>query len=157
MSYRLEWIFQYRLLLSKATELHIALSPAEQARLQRLRAQLSGQLPEPGGTAAQTGLLQAPLPAQYVHCGRFHSASVRSATGGGLVLHTEQPPPAGQHLQLHVWDPSHSTEYTFPVRVIDRAGNGIRVGFEGLPVQTSLMSSQLGLRPSASKLSLSSR
>jgi hypothetical protein len=144
MSYRLEWVFQFRVLLCKRTELHIALTPAEQSRLERLRGQVQGGVPE---LDADGSPLAEALRARYVHAGRFHEARVCNLSGAGVAVLTAEPPPAGQHLQLQVWDPSQSLEYTFPGRVIERASDtapGMRLAFEGLPVQTRVMSPRMG-------------
>ena len=153
MSYRLEWIFQYRVLLSKATELHIALTPAEHSRLERLRAQLPSDVPELDSHADSH--LPEPLRAEYIQAGRFHAGRVCNASGGGMAVLTAEPPDGGQHIQLHVWDPSHSVEYIFPVRVVGRISSeatGMRVVFEGLPAQRLVMTPALGSHAAAHHL-----
>jgi hypothetical protein len=145
MSYRLEWIFQYRRLLAKQGELQLLLAPPEQTRLLRLATRLSSEVPDLEDLAPASRLPQ-PLQAEYVYSGRFHRARVRCATGAGLALESDEAPPPGQHLRLHVWDPSHSTEYVFPVRVIEQIAGplpGMRVRFEGLPVQSPRASSAI--------------
>jgi len=134
----LDSIFQYRLLLSKALELHIPLSPAEQLRLERLRGQLSTTIPELDDAADPDPALDA----EFACEGRFRPARLRGLSGGGLVLATDKPPLPGKHLLVHLWDPSHAIEYSFPTRVIDRTrgpGAGMRVVFEGLPAKVFLM------------------
>jgi hypothetical protein len=137
---QLESIFQYRVLLSKALELHIPLSPAEQLRLERLRSQLSTAIPELDDAAD----LPDALHAEFASGGHFRPARLRSMSGGGLALTTDKPPLPlpGKHVLVHIWDASHSIEYSFPTRVIGRTHGseaGMRAAFEGLPVQVFLM------------------
>jgi hypothetical protein len=154
MSHKLHCIFQYRLLLSKTVELRIPLTVAERLRLDRLRGQLPTAVPQLEDDDAATRL-HDPLPAEFVCSGRFRAARVRSVSGGGLALVTAEPPRIGQHLLVHVWDPTRSIEYTFPTRVVERvpasmaatarlgtASAGMSVAFEGLPLQTFLMSAR---------------
>jgi hypothetical protein len=135
---QLESIFQYRVLLSKALELHIPLSPADHLRLGSLRGQLCTTIPELDATAAP----DAALDAEFACGGRFRAARLRSLSGGGLALETDKPPRPGECLLVHIWDPSHSIEYSFSTRVIDRAEGasaGMRVAFEGLPSKVFVM------------------
>lgn len=157
MSQKLEWIFQYRVLLSKTIELHIPLTATEQLCLTRLRAELPAGLPRLDDRDEDTRLAQ-PLPAEFACSGRFRAARVRNASATGLAIITSEPPPLGEHLLLHVWDPTRSIEYTFPTRVVepihdagatkqyDAAIRGVSVAFEGLPLQTFLMTPRRRLR-----------
>lgn len=136
MSYKLEWIFQYRRLLSKATELGMSLTADEQRRLQRLQGQLPGAVPECDEADGET-FLPEPLRAQFVWGARFHNGQVCNASAEGMALTVEHAPEVGQLLQLHVWDPAQSVDYTFPSRVVSVESRGegsvLRVAFEGAP------------------------
>lgn len=140
MAEKLERIFEYRVLLSKAHELQIPLSPHEKARLARLQQQLPSEVPALDDRDAYT-LLATPLPAQYVCGGRFGAGSVRNVSGGGLAIITSDPPELGQRLIVHVREVQHGIEYTFPCRIIARVLKGvpaIGVAFEGVPNLTRL-------------------
>lgn len=137
MAEKLERIFEFRVLLSKAHELQIPLTAQELARLERLKHQLPTGVPSCDERDPYT-LLATPLPAQYVCGGRFGAGTVRNASGGGLAIATAQPPELGQRLIVHVREANHDIEYTFPGRVVVRVIKGITsvgVAFEGVPSQ----------------------
>jgi len=137
---KLQRIYEYRLLLSRARELGIPLGADESDRLDRLGQELESGVPTLDERAASTALPQ-PLPAEIVHAGRFLACSLRNVAAGGLALATSIPPALGQRVLVHVRDPKRPIEYTFPARVVSRVVRGVcglSVAFEGLPSQRSL-------------------
>jgi hypothetical protein len=135
MSKKLERIFEYRVLLAKARELAIPLTPDEEARLDRLGQQLPTAVPPLDDRDPYT-LVSEPLPAEFVQSGRFQPCTIRNASGGGLALATVDPPVLDQRLLVHARDPRRPVEYTFPARVVSRVVRGVcgmSVAFEGLP------------------------
>jgi hypothetical protein len=149
MSKKLERIFEYRVLLSKARELGIPLTPDEEARLDRLGQQLPTAVPPLDERDPYT-LLSEPLPAEFVQSGRFQACTVHNASGAGLALVAIEPPVLGQRLLVHVRDPRRPVEYTFPARVISRVVRGVSgmsVAFEGLPTQRTFAGRTSGVWP----------
>jgi len=140
MAEKLERIFEYRLLLSRARELGIPLSPEESVRLDRLGQQLPSGVPPLDDRDPYT-LLAEPLPAELVSNRRFRAATLRNASGAGLALVLNDPPALGERLLVHVRDLERPFEYTFPARVISRVVRGVcgmSVAFEGLPSRRDL-------------------
>jgi hypothetical protein len=140
MAKRLEKIFEYRVLLSKARELGIPLSAEEEARLDRLGQQLPQSVPALDDRDTQTRLSEA-LPAEFVQAGRFQACTLRNASGAGFAMAAVEPPALGQRLLVHVRSPFGPIEYTFPARVVSRVVRGVAgmgVAFEGLPTQRAL-------------------
>jgi hypothetical protein len=140
MAEKLEQVFEYRMLLSKARELLIPLSDEESTRLDRLGQRLPTGVP-PLDDRDPLTTLSTPLAAEYVHAGRFQPCSVRNLSGAGLALVTTEPPVLGQRLLVHVRDQHRPIEYTFPARVVARVVRGVSgmsVAFEGLPTQRAL-------------------
>ncbi len=149
MAEKLERIFEYRVLLSTARELGIPLSDEESARLDRLGQQLAPGVPPLDDRDPYT-LLPEPMPAEYVHAGRFQPCTVHNAAAGGLALVATEPPVLGQRLLLHVRDARRPLEYTFPARVVSRVVRGLSgmsVAFEGLPTQRPLVGRSSGVWP----------
>ena len=132
-------IFEYRVLHAKSRELQIPLSPEEQQRFGALRRELPAHVPTVDDQDVFTALNE-PLPAQFVAGGRFASGILRNCTAIGLAIETLDDPPAlGQRLILHVQEPEHGVEYTFPCRVIARVVVGLPsmgVVFDGVPSET---------------------
>jgi hypothetical protein len=141
MAPRLEQIFEYRVLLSRARELGIPLSLEEQARLDRLGRQLPTGVPPLDERDPHTRLA-APLAAEFVQAGRFQVCTLCNASSDGFALATADPPVLGQPLLVQVRGLRDATEYTFPARVVSRVVRGVSgmsVAFEGLPTERGLM------------------
>jgi hypothetical protein len=132
-------IFEFRVLYAKHRELQIPLTLDEQTRFAVLRRELPAHVPSADETDVFT-LLPEALPAQYVASGRFGSGVLRNGSAIGLAIETsEDPPPLGQRLIVHVQDPDRGIEYTFPCRVIARIVAGLQsmgVVFDGVPSET---------------------
>jgi hypothetical protein len=140
MADKLQRIFEYRVLLSKAQKRQPELDDAQQQRLERLRQQLPLTVPPLDDRDPYT-LLPDPLEVEFAQDGRFFSASLRNASGGGLAIATDEPPALGQQLAIHVRDREHGVVYSFPARVVSRVVRGLpgmSVAFEGQPVQTRI-------------------
>ncbi|HEX2676466.1 MAG TPA: PilZ domain-containing protein [Polyangiales bacterium] len=140
MGDKLERIFEYRVLYAKERELQIPLSTQEASRLERLRHQLPSRVPSVDDRDPFT-LLTTPLPVQFVAAGRFGAGVLRNASAVGLAVATGEPPELGQRLIVHVQEPLHGLEYTFPCRVVSRVVKGITsmgLVFEGVPSQTRI-------------------
>lgn len=140
MAKKLERIFEYRVLLSKARELGIPLTPEEEARLDRLGQQLPTSVPPLDDRDPYT-MMADPVPAEVVQGGRFQPCTIRNASGGGFALATLEPPPLGQRVLVQVREPQSPVEYTFPAQVVSRVVRGVSgmsVAFEGLPTQRTL-------------------
>lgn len=139
MGDKLERIFELRVLGARERELHVPLTHVEKARLLKLQQELPDRVPAVDERDAFT-VLPAALRAQFVVSGQLGSGTLRNASAVGLAVATvEEPPALGQRLILHVHDPEHAVEYTFPCRVVARvvkapASMGVR--FEGMPAQT---------------------
>jgi hypothetical protein len=137
MAEKFERIFEYRVLLSKALELHIPLTGEQELRLRRLQQQLPQAVPALDDRDPYT-LMPEPLHAEVVCAGRFSGCTLRNASGAGLAMTMPEPPALGQRVLVHVRDPHHSMQYTFPARVVSRVikgTSGMSVAFEGLPSQ----------------------
>jgi hypothetical protein len=137
---KLQRIFEYRVLLSRARELGIPLSDDEAAHLDLLGQELPSGVPPIDERDAHTVLPQ-PVPVEIVHAGRFQACTLRNAASGGLALVTAVPPQLGQRVLVHVRNPKRPVEYTFPARVVSRVVRGVcgmSVAFEGLPSQRAL-------------------
>ncbi len=135
MGDKLERIFEYRVLHAKERELQIPLTQSESSRLERLRHQLPSRVPSLDDRDPFT-LLTTPLPVQFVAAGRFGAGVLRNASAIGLAIATAEPPELGQRLIVHVQEPLHGLEYTFPCRVISRVLKGVTsmgLVFEGVP------------------------
>ncbi|HEX7480050.1 MAG TPA: PilZ domain-containing protein [Polyangiales bacterium] len=147
MGEKLERVFEYRVLHSKERELQIPLSAQEASRLERLRSQLPERVPCVDDRDAFTRLT-TPLPVQYVAAGRFGAGLLRNASAAGLAIATAEPPELGQRLIVHVQEPLHGLEYTFPCRVVSRVVKGttsMGLVFEGVPSQTRSSGSASGV------------
>ena len=148
MGDKIAWIFEYRVLYAKQRELQIPLTRQEQQRLGELRGQLPSHVPTLDERDALT-LLEEPLPAQFVAGGRFDSGVLRNGSSIGLAIETaEEPPALGQRLIVHVQEPVHGVEYTFPCRVIARVMKGppsMGVVFDGVPSQTRSLGKNSGV------------
>lgn len=140
MADKLQRIFEYRVLLSRARELGIPLSDDECERLDLLGQELPTGVPPIDDCDSHTVLLE-PLAVEIVHAGRFQACTLRNAASGGLALVTAVPPQLGQRVLVHVRNPKRPVEYTFPARVVSRVVRGVcgmSVAFEGLPSQRAL-------------------
>jgi len=138
MGDKLDRIFEYRVLLTKRDELNIPLSASECARLERLKGQLATEVATLDDRDPFT-MLATPLPAQFVIDGQFKGGVVRNVSAAGLAVVTAEPPELGRALILHVSEPAHGIEYTFPCRVVSRVLSGVTsigLAFEGVPTQT---------------------
>lgn len=147
MGEKLDRVFEYRVLYSKERELQIPLSASESSRLERLRTQLPERAPSVDDRDALT-LLTTPLPVQYAAAGRFGSGVLRNASAAGLAIVTAEPPELGARLIIHVQEPLHGIEYTFPCRVVSRVVKGLTamgVVFEGVPSQTRMAGRSSGV------------
>src|SRR5688572_16420969 len=116
MADKLQRIYEYRVLLSKAQKRQPELDADEQARLERLRQQLPLSVPPLDDRDPYT-LLTEPLEVEFAREGRFVSGTLRNASGGGLAIATADPPALGQQLAIHVRDRKHAVVYAFPARV----------------------------------------
>ncbi len=140
MAEKLERIFEYRVLVSKARELHIPLTEQELARLTRLEQQLPQGVPSVDDRDPYT-MLQEPLRVEFVHAGRFAPGTLCNASRDGFAIITVDPPPLGQRVTVHLTDHARGLEYTFPGRVIARVVKGataMGVALEGLPTEARL-------------------
>ena len=138
MGDKLDRIFEYRVLMSKRDHLGIPLTGVETARLERLKGQLSIEVATLDDRDPFT-MLSTPLPAQFVVDGQFKGGVVRNVSATGIAVITADPPELGRSLILHVSEPAHGIEYTFPCRVVSRVLSGITsmgLAFEGVPTQT---------------------
>jgi len=148
MGDKIAWIFEYRVLYAKQRELQIPLTRQEQQRLGELKSQLPSHVPTLDERDALT-LLEEPLPAQFVAGGRFGSGVLHNGSSVGLAIETlEEPPALGQRLIVHVQEPLHGVEYTFPCRVIARVMKGppsMGVVFDGVPSQTRTLGKSSGV------------
>jgi hypothetical protein len=148
MADKLQRIYEYRVLLSRAEQRVPELDAHEQARLDRLRQQLPLSVPPLDERDPYT-LLPEPLPVEFAVAGRFTTGELRNASGGGLAVATaEEPPVLGQPLIVHVQDRAHALVYAFPSLVVSRVVRGIpsiSVAFDGLPVLTRLASKSSGV------------
>ncbi|MGD8858748.1 MAG: hypothetical protein PVI30_01980 [Myxococcales bacterium] len=147
MADKLQRIFEYRVLLSRAREHQIPLTEQEQARLSRLEHQLGSGVPSVDDRDPFT-MLPRPQRADYVHAGRFGVGEIRNATRDGLAITTDEPPPLGQRVIVHVGDAERPIEYTFPARVIVRVLRGepaMGLAFDGMPTQNRAGARQSGV------------
>lgn len=138
MGDKLDRIFEYRVLLTKRDQLSIPLSDDEHVRLERLKSQLAAEVATLDDRDPFT-MLATPLPAQFVIDGQFKGGVLRNVSAGGLAVVTADPPELGRVLILHVSEPAHGIEYTFPCRVVSRVVSGVRsmgLAFDGVPTQT---------------------
>jgi hypothetical protein len=148
MGDKLARIFEYRVLYAKHRELQIPLTGSERARYAELRRRLPDRVPSLDERDVLT-VLKNPLPAQFVAGGRFGSGVLRNGSATGLAIALgEEPPALGERLILHVQEPAHALEYTFPCRVVSRVVKGspsMGVVFEGVPSQTRALGRTSGV------------
>lgn len=147
MGEKIAWIFEYRVLYAKQRELQIPLTRQEQQRLGELKSQLPSHVPTLDERDTLTVLDEA-LSAQFVVGGRFGSGVLRNGSSVGLAIETvEEPPSLGQRLIVHVQEPEHGVEYTFPCRVIARVMRPASMGvvFDGVPSQTRALGRSSGV------------
>ena len=147
MTEKLQRIFEYRVLLSKAQKRQPELDASERQRLERLGQQLPLSVPPVDDRDPYT-MLSEPLPVEFALEGRFVSGVLHNASGGGLAIATSQPPALGQQLVIHVRDRKHAVVYAFPGRVVSRVLRGVAsmsVGFEGVPNQTRIAAKSSGV------------
>src|SRR4051794_19525531 len=147
MGEKLERIFEYRVLYAKERDLQIPLTMQETARLERLRQQLPTRVPSVDDRDAFT-ILTTPLDVQFVAAGHFGSGTLRNASAMGLAIATAAPPELSSRLIVHVREPQHGVEYTFPCRVVSRVVKGVTamgVVFEGVPSQTRIEGQSSGV------------
>lgn len=140
MADKLQRIFEYRVLLSRAQKRQSELDAQEQLRMERLRQQLPLSVPPLDDRDPYT-LLTDSLPVEFAVEGRFLTGTLRNVSGGGLAIATVDPPALGQPLAIHVQDKSHGIVYSFPARVVSRVVRGVAgmsVAFEGVPNQTRI-------------------
>jgi len=140
MGNKLQRIFEYRVLLSRAQKRQPELDAQEQLRLERLRQQLPLSVPPLDDRDPYT-LLTDSLPVEFAVEGRFGKGTLRNASGGGLAIATVDPPALGHPLAIHVQDRPHGLVYSFPARVVSRVVRGVAgmsVSFEGVPNQTRI-------------------
>lgn len=140
MADKLQRIFEYRVLLSRAQKRQPDLDAQEQLRLERLRQQLPLSVPPLDDRDPYT-LLTDGLAVEFAVEGRFQTGTLRNASGGGLAIATADPPALGQPLVIHVQDRPHGIVWSFPARVVSRVVRGVAgmsVAFEGLPNQTRI-------------------
>jgi hypothetical protein len=147
MADKLQRIFEYRVLLSKAQKRQPEPGGDDQLRLERLGQQLPLAVPALDDRDPYT-MLGEPLPIEFALQGRFVTGTLRNASGGGLGITTEQPPPLGQPLTIHVQDRKRGVVYSFPARVVSRVLSGVpgmSLAFEGVPIQTRIASKSSGV------------
>jgi hypothetical protein len=145
MADKLQRIFEYRVLLSKAQKRQP--EPDDQQRLERLGQLLPLAVPALDDRDPYT-MLTEPLPIEFALEGRFVTGTLRNASGGGLGITTAQPPALGQPLTIHVQDRKRAVVYSFPARVVSRVLSGVpgmSLAFEGVPIQTRIASKSSGV------------
>jgi hypothetical protein len=148
MADKLQRIFEYRVLLSNAQERNLGLDPQDQTRLDRLRQQLPMTVPPLDDRDPYT-ILSEPMPVEFAVGGRFHVGMLRNVSGGGLAIATsDEAPPLGHQLTIHVQDRAHALVYSFPARVVSRVvrgTTGMSVAFDGVPMLTRLTTKSSGV------------
>jgi hypothetical protein len=147
MADKLQRIFEYRVLLSKARKRQPEIDAEDQQRLERLGQQLPLPVPPLDDRDPYT-MLSEPLPIEFALEGRFLTGTLHNASGGGLAIATEQPPALGQPLTIHVQDRKRAVVYSFPARVVSRVlsgAPGMSLAFEGVPIQTRIASKSSGV------------
>lgn len=135
---KIERIYQYRVLMATRDQHQIPLDESSRQRLERLSGQLARGVPQLDDRDPYT-LLTVPLPVQFIVGGSFGAGVVHNASADGLAIATEEAPPLGVRVLVHVKEPTHGVEYTFPCRVVARVVKGRRsmgVAFEGMPTQS---------------------
>ncbi|MDD9971190.1 MAG: PilZ domain-containing protein [Myxococcales bacterium] len=133
----LQCIYEYRLLVGKRDALAIPLTESESERLQLLEAALPAGIPTVDERNRATRL-SAPLPVRLMFRGQLVVGSLRNASRQGLAMALDEPPGLGEVGVVHVSEPLHGIDYSFPGRVVARVLRGtIAIGwaFVGVPSQ----------------------
>jgi hypothetical protein len=113
----------------------------ERARLERLRDQLSTQVPALDERDSYT-VLAEPLPAQVVTGSGSINAQLRNVSTAGVALSTDAPPPnLSQRVKVVARDVHRGFEYVFAGYVISRVvkgAYGMAIQLEGMPSRLRL-------------------
>jgi hypothetical protein len=151
MPEKLQRIFEYCVLSSRARQQRPALSTEERGRLERLRQQLPLPVPTLDDRDPYTTLSE-PLNVEFTQPGGHFAAGVlRNVSAGGLAVEAAQPPPLSMSLLIHVHDRRNGVAYAFPGRVVSRVVRGtlgFSVEFQGVPSQTKIATQLSGVWPS---------
>jgi PilZ domain len=147
MGAKLERIFEFRVLHEKKHALQIPLTRQEAIRLERLGQELPMRVPALDDRDPFTQLT-TPLQVQFVAAGRIGSGQLRHGSGAGFCIATPEPAELGHRVLVHVQEPVHGVEYTFPCRVVSRVVKGttaMGVSFDGLPNQARIGTQSSGV------------
>lgn len=140
MSEKLDRILEYCDL--QARLLHgTGLLGGERARLERLREQLSTQVPSLDDRDPYT-LLGEPMPAQVITGSSVVTAELRNASAAGIALATDAPPPTlSSRAKVVARDVHRGIEYVFAGVVVSRVVKGpyaMALSFEATPSRLRL-------------------
>jgi hypothetical protein len=112
------------------------LSASERARLERLRESHTTQVPSLDERDPYT-LLGEPLPAQVITSSSVVTGVLRNASGAGIALSVDSPPPGlGQQAKVVARDVERGLEYAFTGIVVSRVvkgGYSMALQLEGMP------------------------
>jgi hypothetical protein len=135
MSEKLDRILEYCDLETRL--LHgTGLLGAERARLDRLRDQMSANVPSLDDRDPYT-LLSEPLPAQVITGSRVITGQLRNVSAAGIALSVDAPPPnLSERARIVARDGQRGMEYVFVGVVVSRVmkgGFGMALQLESLP------------------------